>query len=69
MKTLEVAGAKTKFSSVMEDVLLGEEFALHFDEKQVWKNTKKREIGTLEKKGSIEFSENWHISDEELCNL
>jgi hypothetical protein len=28
-----------------------------------------RQLGTLEKKGSVEFSEDWNISDEELCGL
>ena len=79
MKMLEVAEAKAKFSSIMEDVLSGEEFALSFGKEQeavavivpyyAWKKTKKREIGTLEKKGSVEFSKDWHISDEELCSL
>jgi hypothetical protein len=57
MKTLEAAKAKVKCSSRMEDVLRGEEFA------------RKRELGALEKKGTVEFSKDWHISDEELCGL
>jgi len=79
MKTLELKEAKAKFSSIMEDVLSGEEFALSFDQKHeafavivpygAWKNTKKRSIGTLEKRGSVEFSKDWQISEEELCNL
>jgi len=79
MKTLELKEAKAKFSSIMEDVLSGEEFALSFDQKHeafavivpydAWKNAKKRSIGTLEKRGSVEFSKDWQISEEELCNL
>jgi len=79
MKILELKEAKAKFSSIMEDVLSGEEFALSYDQKHeafavivpygTWKNTKKRSIGTLENKGSVEFSKDWHISEGELCNL
>ncbi|GBU23972.1 hypothetical protein R83H12_00592 [Fibrobacteria bacterium R8-3-H12] len=57
MKTLELKEAKARFSSIMEDVSSGED------------NTKKRSIGTLEKRGSVEFSKDWHISEEELYNL
>ena len=79
MKTLELTEAKAKFSSIMEDVLCGEEFALCSGNGKeavavivpyyAWKATKKRELGTLEKRGSIEFAEDWHITDEELCDL
>jgi hypothetical protein len=57
MKTLEAAKAKAKCSSRMEDVFFFLEFA------------KKRELGALEKKGTVEFSKDWHISDEELCGV
>jgi prevent-host-death family protein len=78
MKTLEATEAKAKFSFVMEEVLSGEEFTIYNNGQEAvavivpyyaWKSTNKRKLGTLEKKGTVEFSENWHISDEELCNL
>jgi len=53
MKTLELKEAKAKFPSIMEDVL---------------SDAKKRNIGILEKRGFVEFSKDWHISEEEFCN-
>jgi len=60
MKTLELKEAKAKFSSIMEDVLSGEEFALSFDQKHeafavivpygAWKNTKKEALELWKKR-------------------
>ncbi len=78
MKTLTLAEAKTKFSSVMKEVVLGEEIAVSYGKKKdtiavivpykKWINPKKtkRKLGILEHLGQVTFADNWHISDEEL---
>jgi prevent-host-death family protein len=79
MKTLPLAEAKTHFSSLLKDVVAGNEIAISFGKKretiavivsyEKWKKTQKREIGTLEGKGSVKFSRDFKMTDEELINL
>lgn len=33
------------------------------------KNTKKREFGKFANKGTAKFSDNWEMTEEELCSL
>ena len=78
MKTLALAEAKNHFSAVLKDVELGNEVAISYGKKKEtiaviisydkWKKSKKRELGTLEKKGSVNFSDDWYMTDEELCD-
>jgi prevent-host-death family protein len=79
MKTLQVAKAKTHFSSVLKDVEAGDEVAITYGKKkqaiaviipyEKWKKTQKRVLGTLEGKMTVTFSEDWYMTDEELVNL
>jgi antitoxin (DNA-binding transcriptional repressor) of toxin-antitoxin stability system len=76
MKTLQVAEAKTHFSTVLRDVAAGNEIAISYWKKketidviipyEIWKKTKKRELGTLRGKAKIEFSADFSMTDEEL---
>jgi antitoxin (DNA-binding transcriptional repressor) of toxin-antitoxin stability system len=76
MKTLQVAEAKTHFSTVLKDIEAGNEIAISYGKKkktiaviipyETWKKTKKRELGTLKGQGSVEFAEDWYMTDEEL---
>jgi prevent-host-death family protein len=79
MKTLAISEAKTHFSSVIDDVRSGEKIAISFGKQRetvaviipydTWKNTQTRDLGTLEDRGSVEFADDWYMTDEELCNL
>ena len=78
MKVVQSAQAKTNFSSILRDVQAGDEIAIAFGKKkqtiaviipyEKWKKIKKRELGTLKGKVTVEFSENFAMSDEELIN-
>jgi prevent-host-death family protein len=79
MKTLPLAEAKTHFSSLLKDVEAGNEVAISFGKKketiaviisyEKWKKTRKRELGILEGKGSVAFSGDFKMTDEELISL
>jgi len=78
MKTLQLAEAKTHFSSIIRDIQAGDEIAIAYGKKkqtvavivpyEQWKKTKKRELGTLKGKVKIKFSKDFSMSDEELVN-
>jgi antitoxin (DNA-binding transcriptional repressor) of toxin-antitoxin stability system len=78
MKTLQVAEAKTQFSSVMQDIKNGNEVAITYGKKkqtiaviipyEKWKKSKKRKLGTLKEKVKVKFSGDYKMSDEELIN-
>ena len=79
MKTLQTAEAKTHFSSIMKDIQAGNEVAITYGRKketvaviipyEKWKKSQKRELGTLEGKVSVEFADDFAMTDEELINL
>ena len=79
MKVLQSAKAKTHFSSVLKDVESGNEIAITYGKKnqaiaviipyKKWIKNKKRELGTLEKKMSVVFADDFSITDEEFVNL
>jgi len=78
MKTLQVAEAKSHFSSIIRDVEQGNEVAIAYGKKkqtvaiivpyEKWKKTQKRQLGSLEGKMSAVFAEDFKITDEELFN-
>jgi prevent-host-death family protein len=78
MKTLQSAEAIAHFSSILKDVEAGNEVAIVHGKKQTvaviipyeqWKKLKKRQLGTLEGKMTVDFSDNFSMTDEELINL
>ena len=79
MKTVQSAKAKTHFSSILKEVESGSEIAITYGKKKQtiaviipykkWKRDQKRQLGTLEGKMSVAFSENFAMTDEELINL
>jgi len=79
MKTLQSAEAKTHFSSIMRDIQAGNEVAIVYGRKketiaviipyEQWKINQKRRLGTLEGKVSVQFAEDFAMTDEELINL
>ena len=79
MKTLQSAKAKTQFSSVLRDVEAGNEIAITFGKKkqtiaviipyEKWKKNQKRQLGSLEGKMSVGFSDDFAMTDEELIRV
>jgi prevent-host-death family protein len=78
MKTLQLAEAKTHFSSILRDVEAGNEVAIAYGKRkktvaviipyEKWKKSQKRQLGTLEGKISVEFAKDFSMTDEELIN-
>jgi prevent-host-death family protein len=78
MKTLQVAEAKTHFSSILKDVEEGNEVAIAYGKKkqtvavivpyEKWKKSQKRQLGSLEGKMSVVFAEGFKMSDEEFLD-
>ena len=76
MKTFSVAHVKTNLSSILKEVKSGEEIAISFGKKKemiavivsynAYKQSKKRKLGTLKWKMSVEFKEDFKMSDVEL---
>ena len=72
MKTMQVAKAKTHFSSLLKEVEAGNEIAITYGKKketvaviipfEIWKKNQKRVLGTLEGKASVAFSPDWKIT-------
>ena len=79
MKTIQSADAKTHFSSILRDVEAGNEVAIAYGKKrqkiaviipyEKWKKSQKRQLGTLEGKMSVSFSDDFQMTDEELTSL
>jgi prevent-host-death family protein len=79
MKTLPLSEAKSHFSSILKDVEAGSEIAITYGKQKKitavivsykkWKDNRKRKLGTLEGKMSVEFADDFKITDEELINL
>jgi prevent-host-death family protein len=78
MRTLQLAEAKNNFSAVLKDVKLGNEIVISYGNRrealaviipyEKWKKSRKRELGTLEGRGSVEFADDWYMTNEELCH-
>jgi antitoxin (DNA-binding transcriptional repressor) of toxin-antitoxin stability system len=79
MKILQSAEAKAHFSSILKDIEAGNEVAIAYGKKkqtiaviipyEQWKKSKKRQLGTLESKMTVSFSDDFSMSDEELIGL
>jgi prevent-host-death family protein len=79
MRTLQSAEAKTHFSSILKDVEAGNEVAISYGKKkqaiaviipyEKWKRNQKRQLGTLEGKITVDFADDFKMTDEELINL
>jgi len=79
MKSLQIAEAKTHFSSVLKDISAGKEVAIVYGRKketvaviipyEKWKKNQRRQLGTLEGKMSVKFAKDFAMTDEELINL
>ncbi|MBN8576495.1 MAG: prevent-host-death protein [Cytophagales bacterium] len=77
MKTVTVGEFKSKFTYYLEKVMKGEEFIVAYGRKKKkvalfspYANKKKplRKLGPLDGKVTIQISDDWEMSDEELIN-
>ena len=76
MKTVQLAEAEANFSSVLRDVQAGDEIAIAYGKKketiaviipyEKWKKSQIRQLGTLEGKMSVEFAEDFAMTDGEM---
>jgi antitoxin (DNA-binding transcriptional repressor) of toxin-antitoxin stability system len=76
MKTLPVAEVRTNFSSLLKEVEAGQEIGISFGRKKLpiavimpigeYLKSRPRKLGTLEGKVTVEFKDDWAITDEEL---
>ena len=76
MKTLPVGELKAQFSEVLEKVKLGESFGILYGKKKKpiamivpfpdQEEKKERELGLLEGKAKVKFSEDFKMTEEEF---
>ena len=76
MTTMAIAEAKANFSEVLRRVAGGEEIVVTRGVKQEpvaaivsiekYRAKKERKLGTLEGKMTVEFRDDWYMTDEEL---
>jgi len=79
MKTLQSAQAKIHFSTVLKDVMGGNEIGITYGKKKEtvaviipfrdWKKKQKRVLGTLEGKMSVRFAKSFKMTEEEFAGL
>ena len=81
MKTISLAQIQTDFSDILSGIEVGDEILISSEETQktvavivpyeAWQKTqsvatKPRVLGTLQNRGSVEFAEDFAMTDEEL---
>jgi antitoxin (DNA-binding transcriptional repressor) of toxin-antitoxin stability system len=78
MKTIDYDEAVETFPSLLEEVESGEQIGISSSAGtgtvavlvpyQIWKPSHPRVLGTLAKKMSVKFADDWYMTDEELVN-
>ncbi|MCL2346940.1 MAG: type II toxin-antitoxin system Phd/YefM family antitoxin [Planctomycetaceae bacterium] len=76
MKIISLAKIQTDFPDIIAGIEVGEEILISSAETQkavavivpyeAWQKTKSRVLGTLQNRGSVEFTEDFAMTDEEL---
>ena len=76
MQTISLAKIQTVFPGIFAGIEVGEEILISSAETQkavavivpydAWQKTKPRVLGTLQNRGSVEFAEDFALTDEEL---
>ena len=79
MKTIQLAEAKSRFSSVLREVEAGNEIAILYGKSKKtiavivpyseWKKNQKRKLGSLAEKASVHFAKDFKMTNEELTGL
>ncbi len=78
MKTVPVAEVRSNLSALLREVESGNEIGISFGSKRQtiavivpiaeYKRIKERKIGSLAGKVTVEFRDDWKMSDEEFLN-
>ena len=76
MQTISLTKIQTAFPGIIAGIEVGEEILIASAETQktvavivpyeAWQKTKPRVLGTLQNRGSVEFAEDFALTDEEL---
>jgi antitoxin (DNA-binding transcriptional repressor) of toxin-antitoxin stability system len=76
MKTISLAKIQSDFPDILAGIEVGEEILISSMDThkavavivpyEVWQKTKPRVLGALQNRGSIEFTEDFAMTDEEL---
>ena len=76
MQTISLTKIQTAFPDIIAGIEVGEEILISSAETQknvavivpydAWQKTKPRVLGTLQNRGSVEFAEDFALTDEEL---
>ncbi len=78
MRTMNVGEFKANFSSILKDVLAGEEIGILYGKSkkvvaklvaQPAEKKQRRKIGILEGRGKVEFAEDFKMTEEDFLNL
>jgi antitoxin (DNA-binding transcriptional repressor) of toxin-antitoxin stability system len=79
MKTISLAEAETDVKSFLYDIASGNELTITNDKNEEkiaviipyekWETTSKRRLGTLQKRGSVVFEDDFSMTAEELVGL
>ena len=78
MKTIPVAEVRSNLSMLLKEVESGQEIGISFGRRREtiavivpiaeYKKIKERRLGSLAGKLTVEFKDNWKMSDEEFLN-
>ena len=76
MKTIALTNIKTVLPDIFADIEDGKEVVISSADTQkavavivpyeLWQKTKQRELGTLQNRGSVEFADDFAMTDEDL---
>lgn len=76
MKTLPVAEVRSNLSAILKEIESGSEIGISFGRRRQtiavivpiaeYKRIRERKLGSLVGKVTVEFSENWKMTDEEF---
>ncbi len=79
MKTISVSEAENSFEPILREITSGEEIILTNNENAervaviipfaTWQKRQKRQLGTLQGKGTVIFEEDFGMTEEEFANL
>ena len=79
MKTISLTETGTNFQTILSDIASGNELFITDGENkemiaviipyETWMKTKKRQLGTLQDRGSVTFENDFYMTTEEFANL
>jgi len=79
MKTISLTETGMNFQTILSDIASGNELFITDGENkemiaviipyETWMKTKKRQLGTLQNRGSVTFENDFYMTAEEFANL